>query len=108
MISPSFPLRTPLLDISPFIPSLLDSPFTSSFLIPPPSLLTSPPFRRRLLRIVLRFLGDGPRAGLFAATTLSRFWNSVATNAWLGLALAVTCAFYAIFASPSQDKLSGI
>ena len=26
----------------------------------------------------------------------------------LGLALAATCAFYVVFASPSQDKLSGI
>ena len=42
---------------------------------------TRPPFRRRLLRIVLRFFGYCPRAGLFAATTLSRFWKSVATNA---------------------------
>ena len=75
-----------------------------------PSLITptSPPFRRRLLRIVLRFFGYCPRAGLFTATTLSRFWNSVATYAWLGLALAVSCAFYAVFASPSQDKLSGL
>ena len=75
-----------------------------------PSLITPtcPPFRRRQLRIVLRFFGDCPRAGLFAATTLSRFWNSVATYAWLGLALAVSCAFYAVFASPSQDKLSGL
>jgi len=49
-----------------------------------------------------------PRAGLFTATTLSRPWNSVATTAWLGLALAASYAFYAVFASPSQDKLSGI
>ena len=75
-----------------------------------PSLLTPtrPPFRCRLLRIVFRFFGYCPRAGLFAATTLSRFWNCVATYAWLGLALAVSCAFYAVFASPSQDKLSGL
>ena len=26
----------------------------------------------------------------------------------LGLALAASCAFYAVFASPSQDKLSGL
>ena len=75
-----------------------------------PSLITPtrPPFRRRLLRIVFRFFGYCPRARLFAATTLSRFWNSVATYAWLGLALAVSCAFHAVFASPSQDKLSGL
>ena len=75
-----------------------------------PSLLnpTRPSFRRRLLRIVFRFFGYCPRAGLFAATTSSHFWNSVATYAWLGLALAVSCAFYAVFASPSQDKLSGL
>ena len=65
-------------------------------------------FRCRLLRIVLRFFGCCPRAGLFAAATLCRFWNSVATNAWLGFALAAFCAFYAVFASPSQDKLSGL
>ena len=67
-----------------------------------------PPFRPPTLRIVLRFFGYCPCAGLFAATTLSRFWNSVATNAWLGLALAGHYAFYAVFASPSQDKLSGL
>ena len=44
----------------------------------------------------------------FPRSLLSRFWNSVATYAWLGLALAVSCAFYAVFASPSQDKLSGL
>ena len=58
--------------------------------------------------LVLRIFGYCPRAGLFAAATLSRFWNSVATNAWLGFALAAFCAFYAVFASPSQDKLSGL
>ena len=74
-----------------------------------PSLIpTCPPFRHRQLRIVVRFFGYCPCAGPFAATTLSRFWNSVATYAWLGLALAVSCAFYAVFASPSQDKLSGL
>ena len=94
------PLSTPwhLPPSSPHFQILRHVLFTNS----PHSLLTPPPFRRRLLRIVLRFLGDCPRAGLFAATTLSRFWNSVATNAWLGVALAVTCAFYAVFASPSQ------
>jgi len=40
--------------------------------------------------------------------TMMRIVGSVATNAWLGLALAVYCAFYAVFASPSQDTLSGI
>ena len=74
-----------------------------------PSLITPPaPFPAPTLRIVLRFFGYCPCAGLFAATTLSRFWNSVATNAWLGLALAGHYAFYAVFASPSQDKLSGL
>ena len=58
--------------------------------------------------LVLRIFGYCPRAGLFAAATLCRFWNSVATNAWLGFALAAFCAFYAVFASPSQDKLSGL
>ena len=58
-----------------------------------PPLLTpiGPLFRRRLLRIVLRFFGCCPRAGLFAATTLCRFWNSVATNAWLGLKDSCWC-----------------
>ena len=74
----------------------------------PHFLLTLSPFRCRLLRIVLLLWSDCPRAGLFATTTLSRSWNSVATTAWLGLALAATCAFYVVFASPSQDKLSGI
>ena len=37
--------------------------------------------------------------------TSSRFWNSAAATAWLGFALAAFCAFYAVFASPSQDKL---
>ena len=64
------------------------------------------PLRHRLLRIVLRCLEYCSRAGLLHATTLSRFWNSAATTAWLGLALAAFCAFYAVFASPSQDKLS--
>ena len=75
-----------------------------------PSLLTPTGFffRCRPQRIVLRIFGCCPRAGLFAAATLCRFWNSVATNAWLGFALAAFCAFYAVFASPSQDKLSGL
>ena len=42
---------------------------------------------------------------LFAAAYLGRFWISAAVNAWLGFALA---AYHAVFASPSQDKLSGI
>ena len=74
----------------------------------PHFLLTLSPFRYRLLRIVLLIWSDCPRAGPFATATLSRSWNSVATTAWLGLALAATCAFYVVFASPSQDKLSGI
>ena len=70
--------------------------------------------RTKLLRLLLpsfllfktsfTFLWICPRAGLSTATTLSRFLNSVATNAWLGLALAASCAFYAVFASPSQDN----
>ena len=107
MIFPCFPLRYPLLDIFPPLSCSYRFSFHVLFASFPHSLLTPPPFRRRLLRIVLRFLGNCRRAGLFAATTLSRFWNSVATNAWLGLALVVACAFYAVFASPSQDKLSG-
>ena len=104
MISPGFPLCTSLLRL--LLPSSLHIKIINShpcyhspLLITP----TSPPFRRCLLRIVLRFFGYCPRAGLFAATTLSRFWNSVATYA-----LAVSCAFYAVFASPSQDKLGGL
>ena len=65
-------------------------------------------FRCRPRRIVFRFFGYCPRAGLFAAAFLSRFWNSAATIAWLGFALAAFCAFYAVFASPSQDILSGL
>ena len=72
-----------------------------------------PPSHRLLFpmpprRIVLSIFGYCPRAGLFAAATLCRFWNSVATIAWLGFALAAFRAFYAVFASPSQDKLSGL
>ena len=48
--------------------------------------LASYPPRHRLPCIVSRLLNDCPRAGLFAATTLSRPWNSVAATAWLGLA----------------------
>ena len=117
----SFPKKNSksLNDISPFPP-----PSSTLWLLPllsqhlsfpsralsysPHSPLTSYPPRRRLLCVVLRLLGDCPRAGLFATTTLSRPWNSVATTAWLGLALAAIYAFYAVFASPSQDKLSGI
>ena len=84
-------------------PSLLLTPIVS----PHFSLASYPP-RHRLPCIVSRLLSDCPRAGLFAATTLSRPWNSVATTAWLGLALAASCAFYTVFASPSQDKMSGI
>ena len=72
------------------------------------NLLPSVSFSHAALNAVLRIFGYCPRAGLFAAATLCRFWNSVATNAWLGFALAAFCAFYAVFASPSQDKLSGL
>ena len=93
MISPGLPRCTSLLRL--LLPSSLHIKTINSHpCYHSPSLITptSPPFRRRLLRIVLRFFGCCPRAGLFAATTLSRFWNSVATYAWLGLALAVSCA----------------
>ena len=109
MISPGLPLCTSLLRLH--LPSSLHIKIINSNpCYHSPSLITPtfPTSWRRLLRIVLRFFGDCPRAGLFAATTLSRFWNCVATYAWLGLALAVSCAFYAVFASPSQDKLSGL
>ena len=108
MISSGFPLCPSLprllLPSSLHIMIIISHPCCHS-----PSLIpTCPPFRRRQLCIVLRFFGYCPCAGPFAATTSSRFWNSVATYAWLGLALAVSCAFYAVFASPSQDKLSGL
>ena len=47
----------------------------------------------RLLRIVLRFFGCCPRVGLFAAATLCRFWNSVATNVWLDFAFGCFLRF---------------
>jgi len=46
--------------------------------------------------------------GFLLSPTSSRFWNSAAANAWLGFALAAFRAFYAVFASPSQDTLSGL
>ena len=46
--------------------------------------------------------------GLLMPPPLRRFWNRAAAIAWLGFALAAFCAFYAVFASPSQDTLSGI
>ena len=45
--------------------------------------------------------------GLLLPPTSCRFWNCAAAIAWLGFALAAFCAFYAVFASPSQDTLSG-
>ena len=107
MISLRFLLRTQLFDFSLFYPNTYRFPHVLLHIHPTPPFTSYPP-RRRLLCIVLRLLGDCPRAGLFAAATLCRLWNSVATTAWLGLALAATYAFYAVFASPSQDKLSEI
>ena len=96
---------TPLLLLSlfsPVSPHIIFSPLhplPSYFIIHLTSFYIAP-LRHRLLRIVLRCLEYCPRAGLLNATTLSRFWNSAATNAWLGLALAAFCAFYLCFAKP--------
>jgi len=46
--------------------------------------------------------------GILLLTPWCRFWICAAATAWLGLALAAFRAFHAVFASPSQDILSGI
>ena len=84
----------------------LTSPYTHCVTLLLPCIIPSPPPLAWHSFTLVECL---PSRRAFTATTLSRPWNSVASTAWLGLALAASYALYAAFGSPSQaHKLSGI
>ena len=79
----------------------LSNPISPSFTFYPPPPPPPAPHSFDLLEWL-------PSRRAFAAATLCHSWNCVATIAWLGLALVANRAFYDVFASPSQDILSGL
>ena len=66
-------------------------------------------FLIQLLRLFTCILGCCPRAGPYAAAAFedASGFALLPLPGWASL-LAILCAFHAIFASPSQDILSGI
>ena len=92
-------ITSPIQSYSIFIHCLTQSPHLSPFTLH---------LRHRPPRIVSTCLSDCPRAGLLLPPPCATPGIASLPLPWLGLALVANRAFYDVFASPSQDILSGL